>query len=36
MSPASDLERLRDFLNKQLNNGGSDLSPEEILDLWRT
>jgi hypothetical protein len=32
---ASDLQRFRDFLNEQLNNGGADLSPEEILDLWR-
>jgi hypothetical protein len=35
MSTASELERFRDFLDEQLNNGGADLLPEDIVDLWR-
>ena len=31
----TELERFRDFIAEQLSNGGSDLSPEETLDLWR-
>lgn len=30
------LEAFHRFIGEQLNNGGTSLSPEECLDLWRT
>jgi predicted transcriptional regulator len=29
-----DLKAFRDFVDAQLGNGGSSLTPEECLDLW--
>jgi predicted transcriptional regulator len=29
-----DLRAFRDFVDSQLGNGGSSLTPEECLDLW--
>jgi hypothetical protein len=29
-----DLRAFRDFVDAQLDNGGSSLTPEECLDLW--
>jgi hypothetical protein len=29
-----DLRAFRDFVDAQLDNGGSSLTPEERLDLW--
>jgi hypothetical protein len=34
-SPEPDLRELVEFASEQLNNGGSELTPEEVLDLWR-
>ncbi len=31
---ANDLRAFRDFLDVKLSNGGSDLTPEECLELW--
>ncbi len=31
----SELLQFRDFIDKKLNNGSSDLSPEEALNEWR-
>lgn len=31
----NELLLFRDFIDKRLNNGSSDLSPEEALDIWR-
>lgn len=33
--PTNELVQFRDFINKRLNNGGINLSPEEALDEWR-
>lgn len=29
-----DLAAFRDFVDRQLANGGADLTPDECLDLW--
>jgi hypothetical protein len=31
---ATDLRAFRDFLDAKLSNGGSELTPEECLELW--
>jgi hypothetical protein len=31
----NELLQFRDFIDKKLNNGSNDLSPEEALDEWR-
>jgi len=31
----NELERFRDFINEHIQNGGTDLSPEQLLDDWR-
>ncbi len=31
---ANDLRAFRDFLDAKLSNGGSNLTPEECLELW--
>jgi hypothetical protein len=31
----SELAGFHEFVSEKLNNGGSDLSPEEALDQWR-
>lgn len=31
---ANDLRAFREFLDAKLSNGGSDLTPEECLELW--
>ncbi len=32
----TDAEAFSDFLNQQIATGGRDLSPEELLKVWRT
>jgi hypothetical protein len=32
---SSELARFREFLGEKLANGGSHLSPEEVLEEWR-
>ena len=36
MDAISELSQFHEFLGEQLANGGSQLSPEEALDVWRT
>lgn len=31
----SELERFQAFVVEKLTNGSSDLTPEQVLDLWR-
>jgi hypothetical protein len=31
----TDLREFVEFACEQVNNGGSELTPEEVLDLWR-
>ena len=31
----SELERFQSFVVEKLSNGNSDLTPEQVLDLWR-
>jgi len=31
----SELERFHAFVGEKLSNGGTDLTPEQALDLWR-
>ena len=33
--PETDLREFVEFATEQLGNGGSELTPEEVLDLWR-
>jgi hypothetical protein len=36
MNGISELSQFHQFLSEKLANGGSQLSPEEALDVWRT
>jgi hypothetical protein len=36
MDALSELAQFHEFLSEKLVNGGSQLSPEEALDAWRT
>lgn len=32
---STEIEQFRDFIDEQVKNGHANLSPEEVLDLWR-